>query len=75
MAKFTIWVDRSAIASNRVLGAPNLPTLRVRGPDGLHRAREVSIKGPSQVRYDIAGGGKCGASVWVETDAEVEMIK
>ncbi len=73
MAKYTIWVDRNAVASNKLRGAANSPVLRVRGPDGLHRATEATINGPSSVRYALDGGGKCGASVWIETDAEVEL--
>lgn len=52
----------------------NFPACRVeQGKDVVYCA-EVDIKGPSKMVYRPDNPRPCGAKLWIETDAELEML-
>lgn len=71
-----IHVNQLVIRSNAKHGR-NEPALTVRvGRNGQNalRAHEVIINGPSKVVHSALKPLKCGARVWIETFATVELI-
>lgn len=69
-----IHVNQHNIKANRK-GA-DLPVLSVKTYKDNVKCNEVKVHGPSRVVY-ARGGTKplsCGATVWVQTDAEVEVL-
>ena len=65
-------VDRHVIAANRQHGT-NLPPITVQTSRGPHKAHRVTVKGPSVFVHSPEKPLKCGARVWIETHAEVEL--
>ena len=73
MSKTTrIHVNQHVIKRNRKAGENN-PVLTVKTYNSNVCAHEVVIRGPSKVVYRPGHPLSCGAEVWVETDAEVEV--
>lgn len=72
--KTKIHVNQHVIKSNSKTGA-NDPVLTVKTYKDNRYAHEVRILGESKVVYSPDKPLSCGAKVWIETDAEVEIIK
>lgn len=71
--KKIIHVNQHVIKSNHKNGENNPPlTVKIRGK--AHYAHEVVIHGPSKVVHSPHKPLSCGARVWIETHAEVELI-
>lgn len=65
-------VDQHRIKSNAKNGE-HQPVLTVQAAGGPYKGHEVTIHGPSRLVYD-GRTLSCGAKVWLETVAEVEVI-
>ena len=50
------------------------PVVRVEEKGSVVYCMEVDIKGPSRMIYRPEKPRPCGAKLWIETDADVEMI-
>jgi hypothetical protein len=72
--KTIIHVNQHVIKSNRKDGALE-PVLTVKTYKSNTYAHEVVVHGPSKVVYSPDKPLSCGAHVWMETEAEVEIIK
>jgi hypothetical protein len=70
MALTRIHVNRHVIAKNRIHGTHE-PPLRVKTRGKNFPAYQVRIDGPSWVVYSPQKPLSCGATVWIETHAEV----
>jgi len=72
--KKRIHVNQHAIKKNRKTGSKD-PVVTVKTYKSNEYAHEVIIHGPSKVIYSPDKPLSCGAHVWVETEAEVELIR
>ena len=72
--KTIIHVNQHVIKANRRDGKTD-PVLTVKTYKSNTYASEVAINGPSQIVYSPHKPLSCGAHVWIETQAEVEIIK
>ena len=72
--KTIIHVNQHAIRRNIKAETPE-PVLTVKTYKTNTYAHEVLIKGQSRVVYSPHKPLSCGARVWIETEAEVEVIK
>lgn len=72
--KTIVHVNQHVIKANRKTGA-NDPVLTVKTYKANRYAHEVEIKGPSKIVYSPNKPLSCGAHVWIETQAEVEVTK
>lgn len=72
--KTIIHVNQHVIKSNRKNGVDE-PVLTVKTYKSNTYAREVNIKGESKIVYAPDNPLSCGAHVWIETQAEVDVIK
>ena len=72
--KTIIHVNQHVIKSNRKNGVLE-PVLTVKTYKSNTYAHEVVVHGPSKVVYSPEKPLSCGAHVWMETEAEVEIIK
>lgn len=70
--KTIIHVNRQVIAQNRRNGT-NEPPLTVRTYKGVRRAHEVVIRGTSRIVHSPHKPLDCGARVWIETHAPVDL--
>lgn len=68
-----IHVDQGRIKSNFKHGT-NLPVATVQTSKGSHKAHRVRINGASELVTSFDKPLSCGARVWVETKAEVELV-
>ena len=73
-----IHVDQHAIRRNRVIqhetpGAALDPVVTVKTSKGNFKGTRVKILGPSEVVYSSDKPLSCGARVWIETHADVEI--
>lgn len=73
--KTIIHVNQHNIKANRKAGNNDLPVLTVKTYKSNNYAHEVSINGPSKLVYSPENPLSCGAHVWVETQAEVEIVR
>jgi hypothetical protein len=73
LMKTIIHVNQHVIKSNAKTGA-NEPVLTVKTYKENRYAKEVIIKGDSKVVYSPDNPLSCGAKVWIETHAEVQVI-
>ena len=71
--KTIIHVNQHVIKANNKYGA-NDPVLTVKTYKSNRYAHEVTIKGESKVVYSPTKPLSCGAYVWIETYAEVEVV-
>ena len=71
--KTVIHVNRTILAQNAKTGEDK-PTITVKTYKSNEYAHEVEILGPSKVVYDPARQLSCGARVWIETQAPVNLI-
>jgi hypothetical protein len=69
-----IHVNQHVIRKNKNEGTYD-PPLTVQTSDGPYRARHVTIHGPSEVIYSPDKPLSCGARLWVETKAAVELYE
>jgi len=65
-------VDRRVIASNRKHGRDD-PPITVQTSKGPIKTRRAEILGPSTFIYNPTKPLSCGARLWVETRAEVQV--
>ncbi len=72
--KTRIHVNQHIIKSNSKTGA-NEPVLTVKSYKSNIYAHEVLIHGESKIVYSPDKPLSCGAKVWIETEAEVEILK
>ncbi len=68
--KTKIHVNQHVIKKNRTEGTRD-PVITVKTYKENRYAHEVQILGPSRVVYSPDRPLDCGATVWIETDAEV----
>jgi hypothetical protein len=68
-----IHINRNIIQRNAKNGT-RLPVCRVQEGNSVRYAMEVEIKGPSRMVYSPDKPLKCGAKLWIETEAEIELI-
>lgn len=73
--KTIIHVNRHKINANARAQADREPVLTVKTYKETRYAREVRINGPSSVVYSPDKPLACGARVWIETEADVEVIR
>jgi hypothetical protein len=71
--KTIIHVNQHVIRANNKHGT-NDPVLTVKTYKSNTYAHEVNIKGESKVVYSPQKPLSCGAYVWIETNAEVEIV-
>jgi hypothetical protein len=71
--KTILHVDQAVIKRNRKTGS-NDPPLIVRTYKGALRAQTAIIHGPSVIKHSPHKPLPCGARVWIETQAEVEIV-
>jgi hypothetical protein len=71
--KTIIHVNQHVIKSNRKNNT-DAPVLTVKTYKSNTYAREVNIKGESKIVYAPENPLSCGAHVWIETHAEVEVV-
>lgn len=72
MTKKIIHVNRHMIAANTKDGG-NRPVLTIKSKGKNRYGREVIINGPSKMVYD-GTALSCGARVWLETTADLEIV-
>ena len=72
--KTRIHVNQHVIKRNAKTGQEE-PVLTVKQGRKNTYAHEVNILGPSRVVYSPDKPLSCGAKVWIETDADVEITK
>jgi hypothetical protein len=72
--KTIIHVNQHEIKANVKNGTDN-PVLTVKTYKTNTYAHEVVIKGDSKIVYSADKPLSCGARVWVETQAEVEVVR
>ena len=68
-----IHINRNIIQQNNKRGEQK-PVCRVEENGKVVYCMEVDIKGPSRMVYRPDKPRPCGAKLWIETDAEVELI-
>ena len=68
-----IHINRNIIQKNAKRGEQE-PVVRVEENGVVKYCMEVDIKGPSRMVYRPSKPRPCGARLWIETDADVEMI-
>ena len=71
--KTIIHVNQHVIKSNSKTGA-NDPVLTVKTYKDNRYAHEVRILGESKIVYSADKPLSCGAKVWIETEAVVEVV-
>lgn len=71
--KTIIHVNQHVIKSNAKTNARE-PVLTVKTYKSNVYAHAVNINGPSKVVYSPDKPLSCGAKVWIETEAEVQVI-
>jgi hypothetical protein len=71
--KTIIHVNQHVVRANTKYGENN-PVLTVKTYKENRYANEVIIKGDSKVVYSADKPLSCGARVWIETHAEVEIL-
>lgn len=70
-----IHVNQHIIRANAKLPVEEQqPPLTVKDYKQNRKAWEVDIKGPSRVVYSPDKPLSCGAKVWIETEAEVDVV-
>jgi len=70
--KTIIHVNQHVVKANAKNGTNN-PVLTVKTYESNHYAHTVNIKGESKVVYSPDKPLSCGARVWIETRADVEL--
>ncbi len=68
-----IHVNQHVIRSN-IKGGEDEPAMTVQTSKGVYRGREVRILGTSKLVQCCGKALSCGARVWIETRAAVQVI-
>ena len=68
-----IHINRNIIQQNVKHGRQE-PVVRVEENSVVQYCMEVIIKGPSRMVYRPDAPRPCGAKLWIETDAECELV-
>lgn len=68
-----IHINRSIIQRNARHGREE-PVCRVQEGSNITYCREVVIKGASRMVYRPEAPLACGAKLWIETSADVELV-
>jgi hypothetical protein len=68
-----IHINRNIIQANAKHKKQD-PVCRVEENGVVTYCMEVDIKGPSRMVYSPDKPRSCGAKLWIETDADIEMI-
>jgi len=68
-----IHVNINVIRRNKKNGE-NFPAVRIQEGTDIKYCREVKINGPSKMVYRPEKPLPCGAKVWIETEAELEIM-
>ena len=68
-----IHINRNIIQANAKHNRDE-PVVRVEENGKVTYCMGVDIKGPSRMVYSPNNPRSCGAKLWIETDAEVELI-
>jgi len=71
-ARKRVLINRHVIAANKKHERAE-PPVSVHFRGNVYRGRAVSVCGPSTVRYSPDKPLNCGATVWIETYAAVEI--
>lgn len=71
--KKIIHINKNIIQQNAKNGKDE-PVCRVEENGKIRYCMEVNIKGPSRMVYSPNKPRKCGAKLWIETDADIELI-
>lgn len=66
-------INRNIIQANAKHGRSD-PVVRVEDGRKVTYCMEAIINGPSRMVYSPDKPRKCGAKLWIETEAEVEMV-
>lgn len=61
------------IVRNNVKNKTDIPSVTVQWRNKSYKARDVKIKGESTVMQRMFEPLSCGARIWIETTAEVEL--
>ena len=69
-----IHVNQHVIKRNAKQNERN-PVLSIKTSKNNLYAHEISIEGPSKIVYSPDKPLSCGAKVWIETTAKVEILK
>lgn len=72
--KSRIHVNQHSIRKNNQCGTDE-PVLTIKTYRSNTLDREVVIHGPSRLVYSPDKPLECGARVWIETEAEVEVVR
>ena len=72
--KSVIHINQHKIKRNRKLGTTE-PVITVKDYKSNRYGSKVKIKGESTVVYQPHKPLQCGATAWIETQAEVEVIQ
>jgi hypothetical protein len=72
--KTIVHVNQHKIKANAKNGTEE-PVLTVKTYKSNTYAHEVAIKGESKIVYSPDKPLSCGARVWIETEAEVEILR
>lgn len=70
--KTIIHVNQHNIKSNTIKGT-TLPVLTIKDYKQNRKANMISCDGPFKIIYSPDKPLKCGAKVWIETEAEVRI--
>ena len=68
-----IHVNQHIIRSN-IKAKVDEPACTVQWKGSSYRGAKISIRGPSQVVQSMTKPLSCGARIWIETRAEVEIL-
>ena len=68
-----IHVNQHVIRDNKRNGTKE-PALTVKTSKTNYKCHDVMIEGPSRVVYSPDFPLSCGARVWIETDAELDLV-
>ena len=68
-----IHINRNVIQQNAKHGRDD-PVVRVEENGVVKYCMEVIIRGPSHMVYSPKKPRPCGAKLWIETEADVELI-
>lgn len=73
--KTIIHVNQHNIKANSKSGNSDLPVLTIKTYKSNTYAHEVEIAGTSKIVYSPDKPLSCGAKVWIETQAEVKIVR
>jgi hypothetical protein len=72
--KKRIHINQHNIKANRKNNNSDLPVITVKTYKDNQYGHEVIVNGPCRIVYQPDKPLSCGAHVWIETDADVEII-